>query len=232
MSNFNFQPGSTIEDTVQMLIEQLNWIMSKLDSRNVKRLFTEQCDIQSEDGSTQIKGPQIIMKDAAGNVKLIQGLDKATGTFVFTLEDGVITGGKFQTAKTGARIEITGNKLTTYNAVGQMHGPRIYPGDGDIVFCYNGIPVLSVGLAGLDGVSIQAQSGYPLIIDGYPTYDWVIDHTSRSSEETFGVFGVGPASQQTAALLPEDGSSTMHDIEVKINGILNKLAVYGLFSID
>jgi hypothetical protein len=143
----------------------------------------------------------------------------------------LITGGTIRTAESGERIELTGNKLTTYNAAGQMHGPRIYPGDGDIVFCRNGIPVLSVGLAGSDGVSIQPLSGYPLIIEGYPTYDWVIDHTARNSDTSFGVFGVGPAAQQTAALLPEDGSSTIHDLEVKINGMLNKLANYGLFSV-
>jgi hypothetical protein len=171
-----FDERISTNDNVIRAFNMLNWALGKLSSKNVKRLDTNETVIKSADGSTEIKGPQIIMKDSEGNIKLIQGLDNDTGVFVFTLEDGVITGGKIQTAKTGTRIEITGNKLTTYNAEGQMHGPRIYPGDGDIVWSYKGVPVLSIGLASADGnVMIQPLSLYKLIIEGYPTYDWVLD---------------------------------------------------------
>jgi hypothetical protein len=147
------------------------------------------------------------------------------------INGGTITGITLRTAASGTRIELIGNTLVTYNAAGQMHGPRIYPNDGDMVFCYKGLPVLSVGLASSSNVSIQAMSGYNLVIEDYPDYDWVINHTARNTDSSFGVFGVGPAPRQTATKLPENGSSTIHDIEVKINGILTKLGMYGLFNV-
>jgi hypothetical protein len=63
MSNYVPRVGPTMEDTLKMLLKDLAWIMRKLDSKNVKRLFTEECDIASTEGETQIKGPLILMYD-------------------------------------------------------------------------------------------------------------------------------------------------------------------------
>jgi phage minor structural protein len=145
------------------------------------------------------------------------------------IQGGSITGITFRTAASGSRIEITGNTLVTYNATGQMHGPRIYPGDGDLVFCRNGVPVLSVGLASSSNVSIQAMSGYNLVIQDYATEELVYDYAAPKATNVFGVFGIGPVSRQTATRL-STGASTL-DIINKINGILDKLALYGLFNV-
>jgi hypothetical protein len=78
-----------------------------------------------------------------------------------------------KTAASGKRIEITGATFATYNDAGQMHGPRIYPGDGDMIICHNGIPVLDIGIVAGNVVSIQSLSGYKLDVSDHPNYDWV-----------------------------------------------------------
>jgi len=233
--------------------QYMQWILSHLDEKNVIRagsVYAQNIDTrkakivtaQIEDlivgGNVQIGSAE----DAAGVTTIIgntvtTGFVDALGvTAGYVAAENItgtyITGKTIRTAASGARIEINSSTLTTYNSSNQKHGPYIYPTDGDMIFHYNGIPVLDVGLAGGGKVSIQALSEYELEIIGYPNYDWVIEHTARSSDSSFGVFGVEPVSQQTAALMPTDGTSTIHDIEVKINGILNKLAAYGLFDVS
>ncbi len=189
---FNYNPKLTPQQNLEAMVNVLNYLLAHLNSRNVKRLDTNETVIQSADGTTILNGSQIVMMDLGKHVRRTEGLDKESGLYVdeWYDEDGnrtayidsdgklcvvdgfftgsitgsIMTGGTIRTAESGARIELTGNKLTTYNAAGQMHGPRIYPGDGDIVWCHNGVPVLSVGLAGSDGVTIQPLSGRPLII--------------------------------------------------------------------
>lgn len=87
MSSFNFQEGATTEDTVKMLLEALNWIMSKLDSKNVGRLDTNETVIKSKDGETHISGPLLLMYDKQGTpvLRLKMGYDAASLNFVYQL---------------------------------------------------------------------------------------------------------------------------------------------------
>lgn len=87
MSSFKFQEGPTTEDTLKMLLEALNWMMSKLDSRNVKRLDTNETHIASKDGETVISGPLLLMYDKQGVpvLRVKMGYDADSLDFVFQL---------------------------------------------------------------------------------------------------------------------------------------------------
>jgi hypothetical protein len=89
MSEVNFQEGPTTEDTIKMLLEKLTWIMGKLDSRNVKRLDTNETHISSADGETVIQGPLLLMYDKQNPpvLRLQLGYDSSTGNFTFMLMD-------------------------------------------------------------------------------------------------------------------------------------------------
>lgn len=76
--------GLTPEDTIAKLKKTLGWLLANLDHWNVRRLYTEYCKIQSENGETEIEGPRIIMSDGS-SIRLVMGLNKATGKFVFEL---------------------------------------------------------------------------------------------------------------------------------------------------
>lgn len=93
MPTWNFKPADKIENTVLALIQQMRWMFSKLDSKNVKRLDTNETTIKSKDGTTYINGPVLEMRDATLTMRLKQGYDAATGKFVYQLYDatGAIT---------------------------------------------------------------------------------------------------------------------------------------------
>jgi cytoskeletal protein CcmA (bactofilin family) len=61
--------------------------MPYIGSENIPFLTTEDTQIRSQDGETEIKGPILEMKDISKVIRLMQGLDKATGKFVFRLMD-------------------------------------------------------------------------------------------------------------------------------------------------
>jgi hypothetical protein len=87
MSSFKFQEGATTEDTVKMLLEGMNWLMSRLDSKNVGRLDTNETVIKSKNGETHISGPLLLMHDAQGTpvLRLKMGYDAASTNFVHQL---------------------------------------------------------------------------------------------------------------------------------------------------
>jgi hypothetical protein len=85
MPTFTVPHADSLENTVAELIKRFEWIMAKLDSKNVKRLDTNETVIKSADGTTEIVGPVLVMKDNSGQTRLMQGLDKATSTFLFQL---------------------------------------------------------------------------------------------------------------------------------------------------
>jgi hypothetical protein len=127
-----------LENVIIDLISRLTWITAKLDSQNVKRLDTNETVIKSADGTTEIAGPVLVQKDAAGTMRLRQGYDTITGNFIYalfnaagvqtvgidsngnatytgTITGSTVTGGTIQTAASGSsRIVITGNTLKTY----------------------------------------------------------------------------------------------------------------------
>lgn len=84
MSTWSFNKADNIEDTVDEIIKQLGWIMSKLDSKNVKRLDTNETVIKSASGKTYIHGPVLEMDDT-NRRRLNMGLNESTNEFMFEL---------------------------------------------------------------------------------------------------------------------------------------------------
>jgi hypothetical protein len=84
MSTFRFTKADTIEDTVDELIKQIEWMMGKLDSKNVKRLDTNETVIKSKSGKTYIHGPILEMDDTTRR-RLNMGLNESTNDFLFEL---------------------------------------------------------------------------------------------------------------------------------------------------
>jgi len=69
-----------------------NWannLLGNLDHMNVRRLYTNYCDIKSADGETVIDGPLLMMydKQATPVLRLMLGYDSATSKFVFNMYD-------------------------------------------------------------------------------------------------------------------------------------------------
>lgn len=82
------------EDSMVRLMKDLNYMFTHLDERNVKRLYTEYCNIQSENGETEIDGPLLLMKaNGSSTIRLKAGWDAASSEFVFNLYgvDGTLT---------------------------------------------------------------------------------------------------------------------------------------------
>jgi hypothetical protein len=90
-----FRDGASVEDTIAMLKKTLSWLMANLDHDNVKRLYTEYCQISSQAGETQISGPLILMYDKQEPPVLRRKIGYNTGSSVFVDEwynpSGVLT---------------------------------------------------------------------------------------------------------------------------------------------
>lgn len=71
----------------------MKFFTSKLSSKNVKRLDTNETVIKSKNGETYINGPTLEMKDSDGTLRLKQGWDVEELLFVFKLYNtlGLIT---------------------------------------------------------------------------------------------------------------------------------------------
>ena len=76
-----------LTEQVARMRKELSWLLENLDHLNVKRLYTEYCQIQSEEGETVIDGPQLLMydKQITPQLRLEQGYDSVTGDFLFKL---------------------------------------------------------------------------------------------------------------------------------------------------
>lgn len=146
MALWKFMKGKTTEDTVEELLRRMEWIFAHLDSKNVKRLDTNETVIKSKDGKTIIVGPLLLMYDENGDLRLKQGLDESTNKFVFELINGIITGGLIRTALDGARVELTPTGIKSYNASEQLHGIVFDPAaaDGNFALYYNGVEYFKV----------------------------------------------------------------------------------------
>lgn len=140
--------GLSLERQVEALLNyaiendrRQSWFMSKLDSKNVKRLDTNETSIKSAYGETIIDGPVLEMydKQAVPVLRLKQGYDSVTSDFVYnmynkagvqtvgidsngnatftgTITGSTITGGTIQTAATGRRIVLSGSELNSMNS--------------------------------------------------------------------------------------------------------------------
>ncbi len=75
-----------LSEAIVKLQKNLSWLLSHLDSQNVKTLNTNLTQIESEDGATALDGAQIRMRDSAGRLRAVLGKN-ANGNFVFELYD-------------------------------------------------------------------------------------------------------------------------------------------------
>ena len=84
---FTYDSNLTPQQNMEALIPRLNHLLAFLDSKNVKRIDTNETVIRSADGETRINGPLIQMYDKQGTpiLRLQAGYDAATLDFVFQL---------------------------------------------------------------------------------------------------------------------------------------------------
>jgi hypothetical protein len=87
MPTWNFKPADSTENTILELIRQMGWMFSKLDSKNVKRLDTNETTVKSADGTTYINGPVLEMRDSTTQMRLEMGYEASSGDFIFKLYD-------------------------------------------------------------------------------------------------------------------------------------------------
>jgi hypothetical protein len=76
-----------LESAIVNLANRLTWIIAKLDSQNVKRLDTNETEIKSADGTTEIIGSMLVQKDADGVTRIRQGYDAVTNAFIYEVFD-------------------------------------------------------------------------------------------------------------------------------------------------
>jgi hypothetical protein len=188
--------------------------MSKLDSQNVKRLDTNETVIKSADGTTEIVGPVLVQKDAAGTTRLRQGYDTVTGAFVYELFDalgvktvgidsggaatftGTVTGGTIQTAASGDRIVITDNTLATYRdftGTDYLHGPSWGIGSsgayGDLSFYDQGTETFRIENAIGTGWTLRPMNGGVTYVgyggsDTYASGNWNFNYATITGLST------------------------------------------------
>ena len=170
-------PKDTPENMINEIQKRLAWITARLDSKNVKRLDTNETTIKSKNGETYINGPIIEMRDSATTLRLKQGYDSASNLFLYSLYNAlgvktfdvdsngngvftgsilssIITGGTIRTAASGQRLEITSNGLTNYNSSSQKEGVCIEYDSGysGVLLYHAGAKDLFLGHIGSVGV--------------------------------------------------------------------------------
>jgi hypothetical protein len=108
-------------DSMERLRKDLNFMFSHLDYKNVKKLYTEYCEISSEHGETEIIGPVINMYSAGSTtLRLEMGWKASTSGFVFNLydESGVQTIGL---SGVGGTAVFSGSVQTLEDVYGGRH---------------------------------------------------------------------------------------------------------------
>jgi len=177
-------------DEIARLRKDLSFLFENLDHLNVKRLYTEYCDIRSKAGETIIDGPTLLMydKQATPKLRLEMGYKPGSSDFVFNMYNksgvqtvgidsngdatftGTITGGLIRTAISGTRIEISSNTLKTYNSGGNLNGPVWGVGYGgaygDLSFYDNGLETFRIENSIGFGFTLRPMNGGALYV-GY-----------------------------------------------------------------
>jgi len=125
------------EDGFLRMKKDLEYIMRNLDHRNVKRLYTEFCDIQSEDGETVIEGP-LIKQYASGSttLRLKEGYNPASSVFEFALYNsaGIQTVGIDSSGNAAFTGKITGSEIVAGTITGStINGGTLTVGTSNIV---------------------------------------------------------------------------------------------------
>lgn len=90
MADLMNQMYSFDEDGILRLQKDLNYMFYHLDDKNVRRLYTEYCEIKSKEGETEIDGPLIVMKGDPGTtnsttIRIKMGWNKDSSNFEFNI---------------------------------------------------------------------------------------------------------------------------------------------------
>jgi len=220
----------------------MQYFVSHLNSKNVKRLDTNETVVSSNDGTTTITGPILIQKDGDGVTRLMQGYDSATDTFIYALFNasgtqtvginstgnatftGDIIGSTIQTAADGnARIELTSSGLASYNASDELQGISILLGTfgfSEIQFYNeNSLLVGGLGYDSIGAVTLYSDSGATLYLAGKISFlnadsiaGLITDTEAAHSHTGYTGYADGTVGSHRH-VVSSDGSHS-HDIEI------------------
>ncbi|HAY22601.1 MAG TPA: hypothetical protein DCY27_10645 [Desulfobacterales bacterium] len=100
-----------IADQLAKMQKYLQWLLSSLDSLNVKEITTNFTRVHSRYGETIIDGPRLLMYDrqATPQLRLKQGYDDITGDFLFRLYNMI--GENVLTLSSAGEIVLSGKPL-------------------------------------------------------------------------------------------------------------------------
>lgn len=256
MSFQGFSPNMTQKQIADNLIDlnrTLTYLMSHLDSANVKRLFTEYTDVRSKNGETVIDGPTLVMKAAnSTTIRLKMGWVPTSSQFTFELYNstgvktvgidssgdatftGTITGGLIRTASTGERIELTNNSLIGYNSTNQKHGiawgSTAAVGStnfADIYLYSNGIKTAEFYDEGTGFSFRPATTNYYVQVGKAGCHTYIVGNVHhQGTGATIGFFGGTPVAQTTIANLST--AATLGGTINKLNELIDALQSYNL----
>jgi hypothetical protein len=154
MPTVDIREGMNIEDTVAKLKKTLTYLLESLDHFNVKRLYTEYCKIQSEEGETEISGPLLLMKDkqATPVLRLKMGYDADSSDFVFELYDP--SGNKTVYLDSNGTEVLDGKLLLTASGKTLLEAYKDTNGGKVVVYDINGNTNVRIGSEGTGGANV------------------------------------------------------------------------------
>ena len=183
MAEMTGQLYSLDEDSIQRLTKDLNYMFQHLDEKNVRRLYTEYCEISSKDGETEIDGPLLLMRaKGSSNIRLKAGWDTPSSEFVFNLYNS--TGGLTMSLNSTGNAVFSGNLNTSQDV---FIGNRLFLGWN----ASTKLPAANLSTRGMyimePGTTKYMAAIYSTDISGiigttYPVYEFEIE-----SSNTFNI---------------------------------------------
>jgi hypothetical protein len=156
-----YTPGKTqyvTQDEMSNYAMQVNrWgneFLNNLNHQNVRRLYTDYCEVKSADGKTVLDGPTLTMYgDDDVHVRLFAGYASSTNNFVYALNS---SDGDNEFYVSGGQAFFAGNVKTDKDAI---VGNNLYIGSTDglgkqIIMYNNGANYTIMGLNGAGNFSI------------------------------------------------------------------------------
>jgi hypothetical protein len=146
MPAFGFQGLEASEDSMIRLQKNLNYIIMNLDSKNVRRLNTNECYIKSENGETAIIGSQITMTaNGSTTIRLGMGYNPVSSNFEFGLYNNA--GSQTVGIDSSGNAAFIGTITASEIICGSSTGTYFHVNSSGTMTCYNGYfkGVLQVG---------------------------------------------------------------------------------------
>jgi hypothetical protein len=168
MPTFTVPHADSLENTVAELIKRIEWIMAKLDSKNVKKLDTNETVIKSADGTTQIVGPVLVMKDNLGQTRLRQGYDAATLLFLFQLLNA--SGDVTVSIDSNGDLVVERGTFKGSISVGTNYKVKIYENTLNGIIQFLDENNVSAGSISYNGTGVLIDAVVTLFLDGYDIY--------------------------------------------------------------